>query len=175
MTSLNTRLQLELLNRKKGRNLLEKGFTLVELMIVIIIVGVLSSVALPNLLGNRDRAAAQAAIGAMDAFAKQCNGNILSENPTALAGIPDTIDHNLTADAGGLVSCGTVDTTTGVFTAVDPVTFAVTVANPTRLQGIRCGVNGTGAPQLANGTTDATCTLRVENGAVTGEWSAAVG
>ena len=46
MTSLNSRLQLALLNRKKGRNLLEKGFTLVELMIVIVIVGVLSSVAL---------------------------------------------------------------------------------------------------------------------------------
>jgi len=49
MTSLNSKLQLALLNRKKGRNLLEKGFTLVELMIVIVIVGVLSSVALPNL------------------------------------------------------------------------------------------------------------------------------
>ena len=40
MASLNSRLQLALLNRKKGRNLLEKGFTLVELMIVIVIVGV---------------------------------------------------------------------------------------------------------------------------------------
>ena len=28
MTSLNSKLQLALLNRKKGRNLLEKGFTL---------------------------------------------------------------------------------------------------------------------------------------------------
>ena len=39
MTTLNSRLQLAMLNRKKGRNLLEKGFTLVELMIVIVIVG----------------------------------------------------------------------------------------------------------------------------------------
>ena len=52
MTTLNSRLQLALLNRKKGRNLLEKGFTLVELMIVIVIVGVLSAVALPNFLGT---------------------------------------------------------------------------------------------------------------------------
>ena len=39
MTSLNSKMQLALLNRKKGRNLLEKGFTLVELMVVIVIVG----------------------------------------------------------------------------------------------------------------------------------------
>ena len=56
MTTLNSKLQLALINRKKGRNLLEKGFTLVELMIVIVIVGVLSAVALPNFLGTKDKA-----------------------------------------------------------------------------------------------------------------------
>ena len=56
MTSLNSRMQLDLLNRKKGRNLLEKGFTLVELMIVIVIVGILSAVALPNFLSQTSKA-----------------------------------------------------------------------------------------------------------------------
>ena len=56
MTTLNSRLKLAFLNRKKGRNLLEKGFTLVELMIVIVIVGVLSAVALPNFLGQANKA-----------------------------------------------------------------------------------------------------------------------
>ena len=58
MTTLNSRLQLALLNRKKGRNLLEKGFTLVELMIVIVIVGILSAIALPNFLNQADKAKA---------------------------------------------------------------------------------------------------------------------
>ena len=56
MTPLNSRLQLALLNRKKSRNLLEKGFTLVELMIVIVIVGVLSAVALPQFLNQTGKA-----------------------------------------------------------------------------------------------------------------------
>ena len=56
MTTLNSRLQLTLLNRKKGRNLLEKGFTLVEPMIVIVIVGVLSAVALPQFLNQTGKA-----------------------------------------------------------------------------------------------------------------------
>ena len=58
MTSLNSRMQLALINRKKGRNLLEKGFTLVELMIVIVIVGILSAVALPNFLSQTSKAKA---------------------------------------------------------------------------------------------------------------------
>ena len=71
MTTLNSRLQLALLNRKKGRNLLEKGFTLVELMIVIVIVGILSSVALPNFLSQSDKAKLTEAKQQESAYLKQ--------------------------------------------------------------------------------------------------------
>ena len=49
---------MAMLSRKKGRNALQRGFTLVELMIVIVIVGVLSSVALPNFLNQTAKAKA---------------------------------------------------------------------------------------------------------------------
>ena len=58
MKTLNSRLQLALLNRRGGRNLVEKGFTLVELMVVIVIVGILSAVALPSFLDQTNKAKA---------------------------------------------------------------------------------------------------------------------
>ncbi len=58
MSNLNQQLKLALLKRKKSGNSLEQGFTLVELMIVIVIVGILSAVALPNFLSQTSKAKA---------------------------------------------------------------------------------------------------------------------
>jgi type IV pilus assembly protein PilA len=55
-------------NRKK--NLLQKGFTLVELMIVIVIVGILSAIALPNFLNQTAKAKATEAKSQMSAMFK---------------------------------------------------------------------------------------------------------
>lgn len=90
MTTLNIRLQLAHLNRKKDRNLLETGFTLVELLIVVVILGVLSGVALPSLLGQRDKANVSAANTQGKSLMTACQLENLDANPDY-----EDIDANL--------------------------------------------------------------------------------
>lgn len=111
MSTLNSRLQLSLLNRKKGKNLLEKGFTLVELMIVIVVVGVLSAVALPNFLGVKDKAEAGAQVGEFVGLAKECSTAIIIEGPYPKAYPAEDI-------AGISEDCNGGDTTTAPATNV---------------------------------------------------------
>jgi type IV pilus assembly protein PilA len=151
MTTLNSRLQLAMLNRKKGRNALQKGFTLVELMIVIVIVGVLSSVALPNFLGTKNKAEAQALIGAMAGQAKLCGSNMVIGDAADLPAITG-IDVSGACEGGGT-----------------DVTIANTTAFPdaTKIGGVNCGGN------VHDGATGTTCTLTVDgdSGSFSGAWS----
>ena len=76
---MSSRLQLVVMNRKKGRNLVEKGFTLVELMIVIVIVGILSAVAIPNFLNQTDKAKATEAKTSVASTLKQAQAKFIED------------------------------------------------------------------------------------------------
>jgi type IV pilus assembly protein PilA len=157
MTTLNSRLQLAFLNRKKGRNLLEKGFTLVELMIVIVIVGVLSAVALPNFLGTKDKAEAGAGVGSLVGLAKECANNaILDSSDAVTAASATNITFVESGAAGSNCADGAKMSNTEAFTA-------------DKIKDVEC------VGDKANGTDHTHCVMTVDtDGGVSGAWGTAV-
>jgi type IV pilus assembly protein PilA len=71
-----------MLSSSKKRNLLEKGFTLIELMIVIVIVGILSAVAIPNFLNQTTKAKATEAKSDISAIIKNASAEFTTGGAT---------------------------------------------------------------------------------------------
>ena len=64
----------------------QKGFTLVEIMIVVAIVALLAAIAIPNLLRARHNSNEAAAIGAMRTFSTALESYRAAQTPTTYPG-----------------------------------------------------------------------------------------
>ena len=91
MTNFQSNL-LRSISRKKGRK--QNGFTLIELMVVVAIVGVLSAVGLPQLLKAQDRAKISVARQEAVNYAKECSISLLTG-----AAAPDGAQYDTIAAA----------------------------------------------------------------------------
>ena len=102
---------------KKG-NKLQQGFTLVELMVVIVIVGILSAVALPQLNAAQDRAKDSVARQETISAAKECSIFVLAGGEE-----PDGDQFDTVAVASG---CGSVEATS---TSTAGTTYTITLTD----------------------------------------------
>ena len=121
---IKSRLIRHMADRKASHNIIKRGFTLVELMVVIVIVGILSAVALPNFLSQSDKAKATEATTLSGAYLKQIYAAWQEGGSTDAATNPDSgtgsipcpedtkyfeIECDSTATTGQIIATGTLE------------------------------------------------------------------
>ena len=82
---IKSRLIRHMADRKASHNIIKRGFTLVELMVVIVIVGILSAVALPNFLSQSAKAKGTEAKSTIASIIKSAQADYHTEGAAAVS------------------------------------------------------------------------------------------
>lgn len=148
-----------MLTRLRERAGSESGFTLVELLVVMLILGILAAIAIPSFFNQRDKARdadaktlVRTAQTATETYATDNGGSYAGVTPALLIGIEEVLNEaDLTAPENGdaLSVTSTADTyTVTVDSTNTPNDFSISRA--------------------ANGTVTLTCTVAASDGCPTG-------
>lgn len=89
------------------------GFTMIELIFVIVILGILAAVAIPRLTATRDDAAASRVLADVDQVVKNISADavatgVLAANLNTVAGGGSPDGNNVDINASSTVTCATV-------------------------------------------------------------------
>lgn len=132
----------------------QSGFTLIELLLVLAIIGIIAAIAIPALLGQRERAKAKAVQGNVNNIAGECarindsmkeNGTVLSPTDivTSVLTLPNyslpnaknPYDGSKCAYSSSATDAGTVTATGSAVTDVTGSSYSAVVIVGNYLQG----------------------------------------
>ena len=119
---------------KRSKKPVKNGFTLIELMVVVAIVGVLSAVGLPELTKAQDRAKNATAVATLTNAAKECSLSLISlgDDSEYTGGTADTpfedVSGDCEADSTLTLASETGDTASVKFVGSVPGVVTVTKA-----------------------------------------------